>query len=82
MSLLDIQDYTFSRISNQVTLWLEYKPYQTVGIVYVQFKAKDTGEILGTQSVNIPEDVYSSWTTSDDTLVYYVLNELGITLAS
>ena len=75
-----IQDYAFTKTADQILMWLEYRPYSSTGIVYVQFSVEATGEVLGTNSVNIPEDVYSTWTDSDEVLVKYVTSELGITL--
>jgi hypothetical protein len=75
-----IQDYNFVKIATQLTLWLEYRPFATTGTVYVQFQSS-TGEVLGTEQVFIPEDVYANWTDSDQVLVDYVFAQLGIQTA-
>lgn len=77
-----IQDYDFTKTANHILMWLEYRPFASTGVAYVQFSVKETGEVLGSKSVNIPEDIYSTWTDSDEVLVNYVTNQLGITIKS
>lgn len=80
MSSFQIQDYIFSKTATIIVLWLEYTFFKTTGRVNVQFRVEATGEVLGTEFVDIPEEVWMLWTDDDQVILDYVCQKLNITI--
>jgi hypothetical protein len=78
MSSFPISTFPFTQDAASVVIWMQYAFNTTVGRVNAQF-LDASGSVLGIQYVDLPEDVYASWTTSDDVILDYVATELGIT---
>jgi hypothetical protein len=80
MSNFPISTYPFTQDATSVVIWMQYSFNATVGRVNVQFLALD-GTVLGQEYVDLPQDVYESWTTSDQVILDYVAAQLGITFS-
>lgn len=76
--IVPIQSYTVNQ-ATQIQLSLQYI-FDAVDCTIIVNYLDSNGNQLGTNSVYIPEAVYSTW-SADQPIIEYVLAQLGLTAA-
>jgi hypothetical protein len=77
-SIVPIQPYTVNQ-ATQIKLSLDYI-FEAIDCTIIVIFMDGSGNQLGTTSVFVPEDVYSTW-SADEPIIEYVLTTLGLTAA-
>lgn len=80
MNQFQIEPKQLPKDTSSVRMWMEYSFFQVVGRVIVQFLEEGTQEVIATKFIDIPQEIYSQWTDSDQFLIDYVCQQLQITL--